>query len=338
MSQAGPRTGVAVIGLGNAFIPHALALKDLAATVEVVWAASPSPARTARVAAEHGFPVTNDIQQAIADPRVFAVLLLAPPDVHLDIARSCFAAGKHVLCEKPLDVSLARAEALVAEAAHAGLTLGAVLQSRFRADALRLKQVLDAGGLGAVQAASLAVPWWRPQAYYDEPGRGTYARDGGGVLITQAIHAIDMMRFLVGIASVDAARTATTALHRMEAEDFAAALVSLGNGAPGSIVATTAAFPGGPEQLTIIGAAGTARLSGGVVEIAWLDGRTERAGSPGGSGGGAQVMAFPHEMHRELIADFLAAARAGRAPAASGAELLASQAVIHAIMGRATRR
>jgi len=232
MSQAGPRTGVAVIGLGNAFIPHALALKDLAATVEVVWAASPSPARTARVAAEHGFPVTNDIQQAIADPRVFAVLLLAPPDVHLDIARSCFAAGKHVLCEKPLDVSLARAEALVAEAAHAGLTLGAVLQSRFRADALRLKQVLDAGGLGAVQAASLAVPWWRPQAYYDEPGRGTYARDGGG----------------------------------------------------------------------------------------------------------AQVMAFPHEMHRELIADFLAAARAGRAPAASGAELLASQAVIHAIMGRATRR
>ena len=87
----------------------------------------------------------------------------------------------------------------------------------------------------------MMVPWWRPQSYYDEPGRGVQARDGGGVLITQAIHSLDLFRWLVGIERVEAAQVRTTALHRMETEDYASALVRLGNGAPGTIIATVAA-------------------------------------------------------------------------------------------------
>ena len=90
------------------------------------------------------------------------------------------------------------------------------------------------------------VPWWRPQSYYDDPGRGVLARDGGGVLITQAIHSLDLFRWLLGIERVEAAQVRTTALHRMETEDYAAALLRLGNGAPGTIIATVAAYPGSP--------------------------------------------------------------------------------------------
>lgn len=331
------RIPVSVIGLGNAFVPHGKALADLRERVEVRWAVSRTAARRDAVAREYGFPVTDDVDRAIEDKDVRAVLLLTPPDVHLEQARRCFAAGKHVLCEKPLDITVARATELVGAADAAKLNLGAVLQMRYRADALRLRQILDDGALGMVQAATLSVPWWRTQVYYDDPGRGTYARDGGGVLITQAIHAIDLFRWFVGVRDVTASRTTTTALHRMEAEDFAAALVTLDNGAPGVITATVAAYPGGPEAITIIGTKGTARLGGGALHVSYLDGREEHAGAATGTGGGAQVMAFSHEMHRALIAGFVDAVENGTKPAVSGADALATQRVVEEIMRKGAR-
>src|SRR6185437_1674744 len=219
------RLGVAIIGLGNAFEPHAKSLRDLLDRVDVRWAAAPSGDRLQDVAARHVFPVTTDIDQAIADPEVAAVILLSPANTHLELARRCFALGKHVLCEKPLDITVERAELLVDAGRRAGVRLGVVLQSRFRPGSVRLRRALQAGTLGRIEAASLVVPWWRPQEYYDEPGRGTRWRDGGGVLLTQAIHALDLFRSLVGVREVSAAQVATTGLHRMETEDYAAALV-----------------------------------------------------------------------------------------------------------------
>ena len=117
------------------------------------------------------------------------------------------------------------------------------------------------------------------------------ARDGGGVLITQAIHTLDLFRWLVGIERVEAAQVRTTALHRMETEDYASALVRLGNGAPGTIIATVAAYPGSPEWIHIIGSKGTARLEGGSLRLAFVDGREEVLADTSGSGSGASVMA-----------------------------------------------
>ena len=326
--------GVAVIGLGNALQPHARALVDLADRVRVVWAAASSQTRLKDVADRYGFPTTTDIARAIEDPAVDAVVVLTPANAHLPIAETAFAAGKHVLCEKPLEVSIERGEQLIAAGRRAGRRLGICLQHRFRPGSQRLHQVLRSGALGEVQAATMIVPWWRPQSYYDEPGRGVKARDGGGVLITQAIHSLDLFRWLLDIDTVEAALVRTTSLHRMETEDYASALVRLGNGAPGTIVATVAAYPGGPEWLHIIGSYGTARLDGGNLRLAFVDGREEVLTDSSGTGSGASVMAFSHEAHRAVLSDFLDAIEQGRDPAIPGEEALATQRVIDAIVAR----
>jgi predicted dehydrogenase len=324
--------GVAVIGVANGFPPHARSLVDLRDRVRVVWAVARTGARLQPVADAFGFPVTTDLTAALADPAVDAVLILTPANTHLDMVEAALAAGKHVLCEKPLEVTLGRAEALVAAGRKAGRRLGVVLQQRFRVGNMRLKRLLTDGALGEVQAAWLTVPWWRPQSYYDEPGRGVLARDGGGVLITQAIHQIDLFRWLVGISSVQASQLRTTAVHRMETEDYASALVRLGNGAPGTIVATTAAYPGGAGEIKVIGARGSATLEGGCLSVSWHDGTKETLEDKGGSGSGVLHMAFTHDAHRDLWSDFLDAIEQDRDTLIPGEEALETQRVIAAII------
>ncbi len=324
--------GMSVIGLGNALQPHARALVDLADRVRVVWAAASSANRLKDTADRYGFPTTTDITRAIQDPAVDAVMILTPANAHLPIAEAAFAAGKHVLCEKPLEVSIERGEQLIAAGRRANRSLGICLQHRFRLGSRRLHDVLTEGALGNIQAATMMVPWWRPQSYYDDLGRGVMARDGGGVLITQAIHSLDLFRWLLGIDSVEAAQVRTTALHRMETEDYASALVRLGNGAPGTIVATVAAYPGGPEWLHIIGSQGNARLEGGSLRLTFLDGREEVLADTSGTGSGASMMAFSHEAHKAVLSDFLDAIEQNRAPAIPGEEALATQRVIDAIL------
>lgn len=327
--------GIAVIGLGNAVEPHAKSLSDLRNRARVAWAVARSETRR-DIAARNGWNFTSNLHRALSDPSVQAVLILTPANQHLPIVEAAFAAGKHVLCEKPLDASVQAAERIVELARKAGRVLGVVLQMRFRPGSVRLRQALTAGELGDIAAATVTVPWWRPQSYYDQPGRGTRAQDGGGVLITQAIHAIDLFRSFVGIASIDAARTAQTSLHRMETEDYAAALLRLGNGAPGTLFATTALYPGRPECIEIIGTQGSARLEGGSLTLRFLDGREETLGDEGGSGGGANLMGFSHDAHRALITDFLDAIETGRDPAIPGEEALATQRVIGEIEAKGT--
>lgn len=329
------RLALGIIGLGPASEPHAKCLLELANRVDVRAAASRSENRARAFAGRFGFPVTTDIDAVIADPAIQAILVLTPPSSHLQVAERCFAAGKHVLVEKPLETALDRAERLVARGRASGRRLGVVLQHRFRPGSLRLRAVLDAGTLGDIQAAWMTVPWWRPQAYYDEPGRGTLARDGGGVLLTQAIHTLDLFRSLVGVSTVVAAQATTTSVHRMETEDYATALVRLGNGAPGTIAATTAAFPGSPERIEIIGAHGTATLHGGALRIALQDGAEEFLAAEGPTGSGANIMDFPIDAHRALLTDFIDAIAADREPAVPGEDALASQRLIADILAKA---
>jgi predicted dehydrogenase len=328
------KIGLAVVGLGPASQPHSKSLIDLADRVEVRWAASRTPERAAAYAREYPFPTTTDVEAAIADPAVEAVIVLTPPASHLEVAAGCLAAGKHVLVEKPLELSVERGRRLVEAAERSGRAFGVVLQHRFRPASLRLKAALDGGELGAVQAAHLAVPWWRPQSYYDEPGRGTMARDGGGVLLTQAIHSLDLFRSLVGVDDVIAADVRTTALHRMETEDYVAALLRLGGGAAGTLMATTAAYPGHPERIEIIGTRGHASLVGGALRLAFLDGREEVVEAEGKTGSGASIMDFPHDAHRAVIADFLDAITAGRQPVVTGREALESQELVERVLAR----
>jgi predicted dehydrogenase len=328
-------TTIALIGLGPGAEPHAKSLRDLAHRVQVKAAASRTEARTRSFADRFGFPVTTDIDAVIADPAIQAVIVLTPPAAHLDIAERCLHAGKHVLVEKPLELTLARAAQLIRTARQANRKLGVVLQHRFRTSSLRLRSAIDAGELGTITAAWIMVPWWRPQAYYDEPGRGTMARDGGGVLMTQAIHTLDLFRSLVGVQSVIAAQAGTTPTHRMETEDFASALIRLGNGAPGTITATTAAYPGAPERIDIIGTAGTATLVGSGLRLSLMERKEEIIAAEVGTGSGAGIIDFPHDAHRALLADFLNAIDQDRDPVVNGEEALASQRLIADILAAA---
>jgi predicted dehydrogenase len=328
------RIGIAVIGLGPAAEPHAKSLVDLADRVDVRWAVTRSQARAEQAAARYPFPVTTDLDQALADKTVQAVLVLTPPGAHLQLAERCFAAGKHVLVEKPLELSAERARQLVAAGRASGLRLGVVLQHRFRPGAVRLRALLADGALGALAAGWVTVPWWRPQAYYDEPGRGTLARDGGGVLLTQAIHALDLFRSLLGVSEVVSAMATTTRLHRMETEDYVTAQFRLGNGAPGMLAATTAFSPGRPERIEVFGTRGSAVLAGGSLQVDYLDGSAETLDAGERTGSGANIMDFPNDAHRAVLADFLDAVETGRDPAVTGEEALATQELIETVLVR----
>jgi predicted dehydrogenase len=182
---------------------------------------------------------------------------------------------------------------------------------------------------------STSIRLWRPQSYYDEPGRGTKARDGGGVLLTQGIHTLDLMLSLAGPVAEVSGYATTTSVHRMETEDMVCAAVKFAGGALGVIEATTSAYPGFPERIEITGETATAVLAGTRLQVFHHDGRvTDVAPDSTAGGTGADPMAFPHDYHRALLADYLDALDEGREPAVSGEEALKVHRLIDALLGR----
>ncbi len=325
---------IAVIGAGMAIPPHAQSLIDLADRVEVAGVFSRERDKLDRFAARFsGLPVTDALEPLLADRSIDAVMVLTPPTTHLEVVERAAAAGKHVLLEKPVEATLERATRLVETAERAGITLGLVLQSRFKPTALKLEALIRDGALGTIAAASASVRWWRPQGYYDEPGRGTKARDGGGVLLTQAIHALDLFGSLAGPIAEVTGFAATSALHRMETEDLVCAGVRFANGALGTIDATTASYPGFPERLELVGTRATAVLHGnGALELFWQDGKKESFEGERAFGGGADPMAFVHDHHRAVLTDFLDALDQKRQPKVHGREALKVHRLIDALL------
>jgi predicted dehydrogenase len=322
------RMVVALVGLGPAALPHLRSLQDLTDRIEFRYAFARRPDAERVLPYTGPVQLTDSLDLILQDPEVQAVIVATPPATHLEICKRCFAAGKHVLLEKPLEVNFERSGQLVELAEAAGLRLGLVLQHRYREASVALEKILQEGRLGEVQAASVRIPWWRSQAYYNEPGRGTMARDGGGVLLTQAIHTLDLFRSLVGIRSVKSAVVRQTKLHQMETEDYVSALLVLGNGAPGDLMATTAMFSGFSETIEIIGSLGSARLSGANLEVHFLEGSPFSIRSEGGTGSGANMMDFSHEPHRALLAEFMSSIQEYRDPKVNGRDALATQALI----------
>lgn len=334
------KTRIAVIGLGMAVTPHAKGLMDLADDVEVVHAFAPSEARRAAFAERFPFPLTDSLDTILNDASVEAALVLTPANTHLPITEQLAAAGKHVLLEKPLDITTERSEALVAACRKAGVKLGVVLQHRFRPAGMKLAEVLTSGALGAIVGCSTVIRLWRPQDYYDEPGRGTFARDGGGVLISQGIHTLDLMMSLAGPVAEVTGFTTTTPLHRMETEDLVCAAARFANGAFGTIDATTAAYPGFAERIELACEKGTASLVGTELLVQFTSGErivVEADKSAGGTG--ADPMAFPHDYHRAVMADFIDALRNDREPKVTGEEALKVHRLIDALIetGKAGR-
>ena len=329
------RVRLAVIGAGLGSGPHFKSLEDLAPEAELLWVHARDARRLAATQVPDGARKTTRLEDILEDTSVQAVLVLTPPNTHLELVQQLAHAGKHVLVEKPLEIDLAQAQALVQVCEQQGVMLTVMLQHRLREAATRLRALLNAGELGQLVSASASVRWWRPQSYYDEPGRGTLARDGGGVLITQAIHTLDLLLSYTGLPTRVMGLASTSPVHTMEGEDCAAALLRYANGAMATLQATTAAYPGFPERIELNGTLGSASLESGVLQVVFVNGQTLSVGGQQSNGGGADPMAFDHAAHRTVIKDFIDAIRHGRAPAISGRSALAAQQVIEAIMASA---
>ncbi|GJH26569.1 Gfo/Idh/MocA family protein [Caballeronia novacaledonica] len=330
---------IAVVGAGMASAPHLAGLLDLQERVTVRHVVARSEDRARAFA--HALPqarVTLDLDTALADPRVNAVLLLTPPNTHLELGARIAAADKHLLIEKPIDVTTARARELADTCERHGIVAATVLQHRTRDASRKLRQLLDARALGDIHSASVAVPWWRPQSYYDEPGRGTLARDGGGVLMTQAIHTLDLFLWLIGCPDEVFAYAITSRAHRMECEDTVAGVMRYGSGCVASLHASTAAYPGFDERIEISGANGSATLSGGRLVVHYMDGSVIEEGETASLGSGANPMAFSHHAHRAVMANFIDSATRGAEPVASLRSALTVHLLIDALIASSANR
>lgn len=322
------RTGVGIIGLGMAANKHALALADLSGRAEVVAAWSPTKGRRDAFAAAHAMPVCDTLDKIIDNPAIGLVLILTPPFTHLDLVRRCAQAGKHVLLEKPIEGTLERSEAVVRVCREAGIKLGIVFQNRWRTPHVALRDLLRAGTLGEPISVNMATRWWRPDSYFQEPGRGIKDRDGGGVMLTQGIHMMDQLVDLIGCPRRVTGFAATSSLRKIDTEDAVSAALQWRGGAIGVLDATTTRFPTSGEKIDIAAEHGSAALERKRLRVWLKDGRTidvaEDEADP--------AVQRDYLAHRRLIEDMLDAMAENRPPGAEGAACLAVHRLIDAIL------
>jgi predicted dehydrogenase len=328
----------AIIGVGNIAPIHAAAMHAIPQG-EIVAVATRNEARGRAFAAEHGGAWYADYEKLLAEARPDVVAICSPHDLHLPMTVAAAQAGAHVLCEKPMARNTAECDGMIAACEAAGVTLGVAFQGRFEPLSLRLKAGLDAGKIGRLLWASANTLWLRTDAYYaSAPWRGTWAHEGGGVLINQAIHAIDLLLSLTGMPEKITARMRTLN-HKIEVEDAALAILEYGGGALGLIQATTIAHPGYPERLEFLGSAGSVVFNKGEAKLDWriADPPEELNEQAEVSSGAAAPMDITAAGHTALYRDFVAAIHEGRAPQVDGREGRKSVSVVEGIYRSAER-
>lgn len=328
--------GVALVGVGMVSSTYASALESLSGQIHLQGVMANRPESAQSFIDRHGSlfsaaTLYKSISEITSDPAVDAVLLTTPPNARKELIQHLATSEIPVLVEKPLERDLSAAIELCEMCERTATPFGIVLQHRVRPSAIQLVELLNRHDVGELCAVEINVPWWREQAYYDEPGRGTYERDGGGVLINQAIHTLDLaLQFTPALKEVTAF-SATTGLHRMEAEDFVTAGLSFENGVVGSLFASTACYPGSTESVELHFKRASIRLEASLLQIRWHDGREETFGGKSGSGSGADPMAFTADWHASVISGFCNAVKRNEAPPLPARSALAVHAFISAI-------
>jgi UDP-N-acetyl-2-amino-2-deoxyglucuronate dehydrogenase len=316
-SEKGTR-GFGIVGTGVIAAMHAAAIATLpgarlAAVTDVAEGAA------AAFAAARGCAAEPSLDRLLARPDVDVVCVCVPSGRHAYVGVQAARAGKHLVVEKPVDVTLAAADRLIEAARAAGVALTVISQHRFDPGLVELKRLLADGALGRLVLGEASTKWYRTQAYYDSAAwRGTLAMDGGS-LMNQGIHYVDLLRWCMGPVAEVTAVVATQA-HQVEVEDTALALVRFCSGAVGTILSSTAAFPGFPQRLEVTGTDGTVIVEDGrIVRRAF--GAQAGDGAPGPSGAlgaAADPAAIDVASHAAQIADLLAAVEEGRPPAVGG--------------------
>lgn len=320
--------GFGIVGTGMISRFHAKALSDVRGA-KLVACCGTSQAKASEFAKQHPCTAHPSLEAMLADAAVDAVTIATPSGAHMEPAIAAARAGKHVLVEKPLEVTLKRCDKIIDECAKAGVLLGTIFPSRFHEAARQLKQAVDGERFGRLTLGDAYVKWFRTQQYYDSGAwRGTQKLDGGGALMNQAIHSVDLLQWLMGPVESVQASIATLAHDRIEVEDVAVASLRFANGALGAIEATTAAFPGYLKRIEIHGAEGSAVLEEEDIKH-WDFARKHRSDAAirrrlamktRTGGGAADPKAIGHKNHAAQFQDFVDAIRKNRPPAIDGAE------------------
>lgn len=327
----------ALVGTGNIAGFHAEAIKQVP---EAQLVAAFSRGNPEAFAEKYGCAPVRSLEELLKRDDVDAVCITTPSGAHADPAIAAMKAGKHVLCEKPLEITPARIDAMLTCAKETGRILAAVFQSRFGQGAQTVKKAVESGRFGRMTLASAYIKWWRSQEYYDSGAwRGTWELDGGGAMMNQGIHAIDLLQWLVGMPVEVKATTACLAHERIAVEDTAVAAIRYENGALGVIEGATSVYPGWNKRIEISGDKGSVILEDDTIKF-WKfseempEDEQIRAGATGGAnigGGVANPMAISTEGHRRQIEDLCHAIREGRQPAIAGSDARKAVSLINAI-------
>jgi len=333
--------GFGIIGCGMIAEFHVRAINEIEGA-RVVAAYSRSKTNAEKIAGLAGTEcrIYDDLTEMLKHPEVDVVCVCTPSGAHMEPAVQAAQAGKHVVVEKPLEINLARCDAIIDACDKAGVRLCTIFPSRFSPANNRLKEAIEAGRFGRLTLGDTHVKWWRTQDYYDSGGwRGTWDLDGGGALMNQAIHNVDLLYWLMGDVDSIVAQTATLAHVRIEVEDTAVACVRFKNGALGVIEAATSAYPGLLKRIEIHGDRGSARVEQDDVTLWEFQEKIPSdnyilaaiAGRSPSNSGASDPRGIAHVGHRDQIADFLQAIDANGVPLVDGREGRKSVEIIRGI-------
>lgn len=328
-----------IIGCGMISRFHARAIGDIRGA-KLVACYDNIPQAADKLAEETGCTAYHDLKDMLTDPAVDVVTIGTPSGAHMEPAIAAARAGKHVIVEKPLEVTLRRCDRIIEECEKAGVTLSTIFPSRFHDSSIELRKAMDQGRFGRLTVGDAIVKWYRPQSYYDSGAwRGTWALDGGGALMNQAIHSVDLLIWLMGPPVEVRARFGLLAHERIEVEDVAQATLEFENGAIGMIEASTAIYPGYLKHIEIHGSEGSAITEEEDI-VKWDFAKKRKsdekitaamAGRKSGGGGAADPAAIGHHGHTRQFQDVLNAIKKGIKPLVDGPEGRRSVELILAI-------
>lgn len=324
--------GFGIVGCGTIADFHYIGI-EASEQAKLVAVCDVNLDRAKAFAADHGDPaVFSSVEDMVQMEGVEAVSICTPSGYHLDSILPALARGKHILVEKPLEITTKKVDEIIAQAAANNAKIGGIFQLRLSPDVLKVKEGLEAGHFGKILIADAYIKYYRDQVYYDSAGwRGTWGVDGGGALMNQGIHYIDLLLWLVGdVAEITGAHY--TLDRKIEVEDTAHALIKYGNGAIGTITATTCAYPGFPSRLEIHGDKGSVCLEDDKI-ASWniIGEETTVEGTESDEKGHSDPKAISTRGHILQIQDFVEAILEEREPAVNAIECRRSVAAIEAI-------
>ncbi len=319
-----------IIGTGSIAGHHITSLGELD-NCDLIALASSTQDRANAAATEYGVPAYADYNTMLAEVDIDAVIICTQSGNHLDPTIASAKAGKHVLVEKPLEVTVDRAQQMITACHDANVQLACIFQNRFSLDYLKLKESVTKGVLGKLIMGNAYIPWYRDPSYYASSSwKGTFAGDGGAAFMNQGVHTIDLLLDIMGPVESVFGKTKTV-LHNIEGEDLGAGILTFTNGAMGTIQASTAMYPGYAERLEIYGDKGSVILEAGKIlhwNIQNEDSSELQISATAQPSGASDPLAISHTLHKAQIENFASSILNNSKPKVAGSEGLNAMLLI----------